>query len=234
MSREIGESFDSLNEFVESYQIVVHADQDEFIRLLKGAHKRLFGFLTYLAEIEQKNPSDPFLSPQSKSYLSESGSDSSQALFCWLHGAYKPAYLSLRGSIETFLKGLIGTDDPDVFTEKSMYVILDSARDSTLCSGTASVYYSNLRGHYKDLCRITHTAKSSIVTPVTALGMFPKFEAVDAKKFIERFSLLIESYIAILLCNHRGWFGDVHYKNQRIILNSVTKKIKNSILAKEK
>lgn len=232
-TREIRSDFESLEEFVRRYDIAPSIDKADFVSLLRNGHKRLFGLLTFIAEIESTNSDSKKFSEESLRYFAECGSDVSQALFCWMHGAYKPAYLALRSSIETFMKAAVGTEVPALLTEKSMYKLLDIAKASQTCSGLAEPHFSKIKECYAELCGIAHSATAAKFTQVNALRMFPKFEEVDAVEFIARFVTLVDRFLAVLLAANRGLLAAMHFKNRQNVLDTLTQEIKRSILGEE-
>ncbi len=231
--REISSDFEELEKFIQGYGIAPSIDNADFVLKLKNGHKRLFGLLTFIAEIESTNSDSNKFSIQSLSYFAEFGSDVSQAFFCWMHGAYKPAYLTLRSSIETFVKATVGTEDPAVLTEKSMYDLLDIATTSQACGELAKPHFSVIKGCYSDLCKIVHSATAAKFTQVNALRMFPKYEKEDATVFITQFVSLVDRFLAVLLASNRELLSRMNYKNRQIVMETLTQEIKHSILGKE-
>ena len=230
MTRETQEDFQELKEFVRQYKI---EPSEVFISQLRIGHKRLFGLLTFIAEIESNNDETNKFSDDSLGYFAEFRSDVSQALFCWIHGAYKPAFLSLRTSIETFIKAAVCTEDPSVLTEKSMYELLELAKGSAACGGLGEAHFHNIKSSYGVLCGIAHSATAAKFTQVNALRMFPKFEEADATQFIRQFNALVDRFIAVLLAFNRDLLPRMHFKNRQNVLDTLTKEIKQSILGEE-
>src|SRR5262245_43255737 len=110
MTRESKKDFDDLLGFASTYDLSAVAGQDSFKKNLQRMHRVYIGLLTFLSELEfqvahSTKAKKPNLTPTQFDYLAECVSDIGNALFCWIHGAYKPARLMLRSSIETFVKG---------------------------------------------------------------------------------------------------------------------------------
>lgn len=230
MTRERKDDFQKLVEFLANYAISNEASDPGFQVLLKQLHGKLFAFLTLVVEIETLNLESKSYSVQSLAYSFECASDLAQSLFCWVHGAYKPADLILRSSIETFVKATCGTENPQIFLERSVYQVMDYARASKACgSSLVAKYFERIYNEYALLCGVAHSESADRQTQVQALRMFPKFDQQSAETFGKRFVVLIDRYIAILLANNETAFRKAHYKNQKIVLDSLPREIKQEL-----
>ena len=232
MSRERKEDFQKLVEFLRNYAISSEAGNQSFQLLLKQLHGKLFSLLTLVVEIESLNPELQVYSEDSLSYSFECASDLAQSLFCWVHGAYKPADLMLRSSIETFVKAACGTEIPPILSERSLYQVMDYARASNACGAQlVAQYFARIQNEYALLCAVAHSATADRQTQVQALRMFPKFDPQNAEAFGRRFVVLTERYMAILLANNDAAFRKAHYKNQQIVLDALPREIKQELFA---
>jgi hypothetical protein len=230
MSRERKDDFRKLEDFLKNYAITGHSNDPEFKRLLKQLHGKLISFLTFVIEIELRNPEVHSYSDKSISYAFECASDLAQALFCWIHGAYKPANLVLRSSIETFVKAVCGTENPKIFDERSVYQVMNDARASKACGAQpVTQYFSRIHSEYTALCGVAHSASADRQLQVQALRMFPKFDAQNAEEFGGRLIALADSYLAILISNNEIAFRNAHYKNRIIVLDSLPNEIKKEL-----
>lgn len=232
-TKEIQGDFEELTMFANQYAIAPLMKNSGFVAELKNGHKRLFALLTFIAEIESTNSASRKFNEVSLRYFAEFGSDVSQALFCWMHGAYKPAYLALRSSIETFFKAAVGSENPTILTQKNVYELLEIAKASKACGGLARPYFLEIKQHYGELCKIAHSATAASFTQVHALRMFPKYEEADATQFITQFIGLVDRFIAVLLATNRELLPEMHYKNRQNLLDTLTQRIKRSILGEE-
>lgn len=229
MAREVNQDFLKLKEFVQNYNISSSLENVYFTSLARTGHRRLLAFLTCAEELSLATPRPYLLSDKSVSYIAESTSDVAQALFCWLHGAYKPASLTLRSAIETFLKGVAGTESSGIFELKSVYEVFDVAKVSTPCGGDAEPFFVSLRQTYRHLCQITHTAKIDDSVQASSLGLFPRFQRQSANQLIEFLVQVVDGILAILLSGQRPFLERMHFRNRLIVVDALTKDVKKVI-----
>lgn len=230
MSRnEVPNDFDELLKFIEQYSIKTSLDDPKFTLLAKQAHRRLLAYLTCYVELRYSSTPPYSLSEKSIEYIGESASDLAQMFFCWLHGAYKPASLSLRSSIETFMKGVAGTQDDTIFETKSVYEVFDIAKTCAACSGDSSTYFDKLRQSYADLCKVSHTAEIDTALQANALILFPRFNKYHASNLVKLLTNIANWQMAILLAGQRDFVEAMHFKNKQIVLDTLTKEIKGTI-----
>lgn len=230
MSREISKDYGSLEVFVGDFNLSNIANEDDFNRKMKPMHKKLFSFMTFVAEIEQKNNELHILTDESLNYLKESVSDMGQALFCWIQGAYKPANLILRSSIETFVKAIAGQEKTEIFSEKSMYRVFELAQDTSFFSSQyCQVFFGSIHSAYKDLCKIAHTANFANMAHISALKTFPLFSAEAAQSFSRDFIKISTMILSVIYVNFFKFIHTMHHKNQLNFFSSIPKATKREI-----
>lgn len=231
MTREASSDFGSLQQFVDQYSLRSMSRNEPFAKAAKRMHKKLFGFLTFFIEAHSFFQDSDDESPIDIDYLRESGSDLGQALFCWIHGAYKPASTMLRSSIETYAKAVTAKECPAILVEKSLYKVFDLVADSTVASGELKrELFSQIRNDYSDLCAVTHSSRDTLVQ-INALNTFPHFDEKAATRFATKYSAVSERLIGLLLANHRLLFSQMHFRNRAIILDALPKSIKGAIFS---
>lgn len=229
MSREINQDYESLEKFISEYQLEGVLNED-FILQLKPIHKRLFALMTITAEIEHHNKTHKVLPTESLIYLKESVSDIGQALFCWVLGAYKPALLIVRSSIETFVKSISFQEIPDILNEKSMYNVFDEARKTSFfSSGLGDYYFQKIHSEYKDLCKTVHSADQSKMAHINALKTFPIFTLKDASNVSKNIVNILTSLISLLYVCFFTFIPLMHPKNQINFLSTIPKSTKQKI-----
>ena len=230
MSRnEVPNDFELLLKFIETYSINESLDDPRFVELAKQAHRRLLAYLTCYVELSNSASPPYSLSKNSIEYVAESSSDLAQMFFCWIHGAYKPATLSLRSSIETFMKGIAGTQDNTIFDKKSMYEVFDIAKTCEACSGDSSTYFDMLRHTYSELCKVTHTASVDTALQANALILFPRFDEDHARLLVDQLTNIANWQMGILLEGQRDFVEAMHFKNKQIVLKTLPKAIQGTI-----
>lgn len=234
MTREISEDFASLEIFIRDFNLSDVVSADEFIRNMKPMHKKLFSLMTFVAEIEQKNNESQIVTPDGLNYLKESVSDMGQALFCWIQGAYKPANLVLRSSIETFLRAIAGQENIEIFAEKSMYKVFELARLTSFFNSEYCLdFFDKIHSTYKDLCKIVHTADVANMAHISALKTFPLFSIAEAQSFSKDFMKISTMMLSVIYINYFQFIHAMHPKNQQNYFCSIpraTKKLINENL----
>lgn len=230
MSREIVKDCNQLIDFFKEYKFDSQLSNSFFNSHLRSMHKKVFGYLTLVAELEYQNSNQRFISDRSLEYLKESGSDMMQSLFCWFNGTYKPAEMLLRSSIETYLKAILGDTDDGVFNEKSMYKIFDMAKiHPFFLGGNLEEYFSRIYSNYKLLCLTTHTANVNKLVSVDTLRMLPRFNQKTSKSFSQIFISTIEMFLGVSLVNFHTQVYNMHPKNRLNFIKAIPSSIKSKI-----
>lgn len=190
MSRAIDRDFARLNEFIKNYSIAsVTADVDQ-LSTIKSAHKCYLPFLQFWAICLEEANKGTFNHYDQEiegadlafSYLREAVSDVGSGFFCCLHGAYKPAHMALRSSIENYLRFSAGAFDESALTTTSVYDLFDLAKSTVPFSADRTLYLGQLRASYVELCKYSHSASLAHMAGIHALQHFPSF---DKETFVE-------------------------------------------------
>lgn len=223
MSREIAADYNSLKVFLESYRLL-HIEDHDFVILSKQLQKKYFAFITFIGEINDLNTVNSNIIKDELLYLNECCSDLGSAFFTSIHGTYKPSKLILRSSIETFTKGYFADEFPDILTEKSMYVLFDKVKKSTILLTTDYMnHYNIIHDKYKLLCADTHTADERNMGKIDKLGVFPYFDKSEFMNISSIFTVLVKEYLFLLCIKHNVSFHKMDYRNKDIILNQLSK-----------
>ena len=236
MNREISEDFFLLRKFISEFNLEDVLKNDKFIHQIKPMHKKLYSYMTFIAEVDHRNPDEHIYSDNGIDYLKESVSDLSQAFFCWVQGAYKPANLILRSSIETFIKASVGEEQVDIYQQKSMFKVFEmsthaSCFDSDLCKKSLSSLHST----YSILCEFAHSAYAHNLAQVSALRCFPSFDINESTSFYNNFINIISNILSTLYINNYRFVHTMHPKNCNNFLSglpSSTKKMVNFFIGK--
>ncbi|MCP4744884.1 MAG: hypothetical protein GY874_01910 [Desulfobacteraceae bacterium] len=230
MTKEISQDFKRLSIFIEQFDLENIANKPEFLNILKPMHKKLFAMMTFIVEVEQKNSELNILSEYSLNYLKESVSDIGQSLFCWIQGAYKPANLILRSSIETFVRAVAGQEKHEIFSEKNAYKIFEIAQTTTcLNSAISKEFFDIIHHRYKDLCKIVHTGNFAVMAHISALRTFPLFANEEAKKVGKDFIDISTGMISLVYINYYKFIHKMHYKNNNNFLCAIPRSTKKKI-----
>jgi hypothetical protein len=230
MTREIVKDFENLLKFIEQYNLKNITSNAELLNILKPMHKKLFAMMTFVAEIDQKNLELNILSESGLNFLKESASDIGQSLFCWIQGAYKPANLILRCSIETFVRAIAGQEKDEIFHEKNVYKVFEIAQ-TTSCfdSDICKKFFYLIHSKYKNLCEIAHTGNHAAMAHISALKTFPLFSDKHAKNFFQDFNEITTSMISLLYINYFEFIHKMHHHNQNNFFCAIPKSTKRKI-----
>lgn len=227
MTREIAEDFAILETFIGGFNLSNIASNAEIIGKMKPMHKKLFALMTFVAEVDHKNQDSNILSPRSLNYLKESVSDMGQALFCWIQGAYKPANLILRSSIETFVRATAGQENNDIFSEKNMYRVFELAHvTSYFNSEMCNDFLSSIHSTYKELCIIAHTGSFASMAHISALKTFPFFSKKEAQLVYRDFVKISTMMLSIVYVIFFKFIHTMHPHNQLNFLCAIAKNYK--------
>ncbi|WP_017754235.1 hypothetical protein [Calidifontibacillus oryziterrae] len=228
MSREISQDCKQLIDFFQNYNFGAYLSNHIFKERLTSMHKKVFGFLTFIAEVEFQNSQEKFIDLKSLDYLKESGSDLIQSLFCWVNGTYKPAEMLLRSSIETYIKAILGNTDDEVFKEKSMYKLFDLAKDHPFFKGNTrkEEYFSIIHSNYKMLCMTTHTATIDNLISVDTLKLLPRFNPKTSEQFSQLYLSTVNMFLGVVLINFHASIYNMHPINRTNFFDTIPLAIK--------
>jgi len=211
MTRVVVQDFEALKVFFAEYSLQDSLKSPEFITSLKSFHKAYFSFLNFVMhlELQQNLPSEVC------ERIKESCSDIGQALFLMGHGAYKPANLILRSSIENFAKGLGFLEDPNILTLKSLYEVFDVAKTFKGCVGIDfSKIINTLHADYGTLCEHTHTATVDQMAHISALSILPHFDADKANQLNTMATRVLKNYLVIMIFSFKQAFFKIDPDNR--------------------
>lgn len=229
MSREISEDSKLLINFLKEFSFLKQIENEEFQNKVKSLHKKTYGYLLFIAELNQQKSEQKDLNIW---YFQESGSDLLQSIFCWVTGSYKSANLMLRSSIETFLKAILGENDNSIYEEKSMYKIFDLAYESVMFRGDIRNRYLNeIHSRYKDLCAVAHSDQNIPLGTITSLKWLPQYDENISKQYHSLSLKLVELYLGVLLLSFHDSYLNMHALNKDIFLSAVSTTIKKEIFS---
>lgn len=225
MSRTIDYDFNRLLEYFQNYCLKDIILKEDYIKTAKCIHRKLYSFLLLLSELEAqgvlKNPNSTM-----RMYFKEIGSDLILSFFCWANGAYKPAELQLRSSIENFLKALLLETVPNITLEKSVYAIFDIASNSSVFNNKISFnYYAKLRNEYSVLCASVHSSVDKL-SQSEALINFPKYNIKLSDDFSKHFQNVINQMLSISYYSFYDNVFQMHAVNRDLFLQGLLKQDK--------
>lgn len=184
MSRGVDSDFEALRVFIQKYSISAIAEKSNQLAIVKSAHKGYLPFLQFWAICADKAANgglrifgqDIDENSREFAHLRESVSDIGSGFFCCLHGAYKPAHMALRSSIENFLRFAASAFDAAALETSSIFELFNIAKNTTPFGSDRSRYVRTLRSSYVELCKYSHSVSLDHMVGINALEHFPSFD----------------------------------------------------------
>ncbi len=236
MSRLIASDFEEFSIYLSKYSL--EGTNAGGNKELKKGHRIYYGALSAWSSIEhglrkrsrrfgsKSMTIDSSLLP----YFRESISDIGSGLFCCVHGAYKPAHVSLRSGIENYIRFCAGIFDDEAITTTSVFRLFEVAKKTEAFSGDRSEYYSVLKSTYGELCKYTHSASADYMVGVNALSHFP---AIDKKQFCSWNShaeLVSRAIFDSAFLLSPALYNESHYKVKEVLDGLISKSARLKML----
>lgn len=225
MSRAIDADFKTLKNFVEAYSIKSAVENPNQLAVVKSAHKSYLAFLQLwaitLGDAEKSRLSLYGHKIQIKdlafTHFREAVSDVGSGFFCCLHGAYKPAHMALRSSIENFLRFAASPFDKSALTTTSVYDLFDIAKKTPPFAEARAKYLGQLRASYVELCKYSHSASLAHMAGIHALQHFPSFDEntfIDWQKHSKNCMI---SMICVAVLGQPSLYLAAHFRGKEIL-----------------
>jgi hypothetical protein len=219
MSRLLEQDFEKLVVYLNQYTLADLLTSNIRNQLIKKSHKYCLTALQLWSIVELKTKTDSLLigklkiDPLSSQFdlLSECFSDITSSFFAALHGLYKPANMSLRSAIETFIRGISGLSVREAETTKNVYRAFEIAKKCDPFLGAAKPYFETIHQQYALLCGFTHTTTKAHMVKNHALLNFAKQDTEQLKVWLKHYEITITAILSILI-----------YSNSELYLNSPT------------
>jgi hypothetical protein len=225
MVRCVDEDFEQLRTFLDAYSLSDLAAGNDQRPLLKKAHKLYLSILHLWAQcqhqLENQNLCLDGVEVTSRSdllpFFREAVSDIGNGFFCCLHGAYKPAHMALRSSIENFLRFISGGFNNNALTTTSVYELFDIAKQTAPFQGRRIQRYTSLHECYRELCKFTHSASLDHMSGVHALSHFPSFDKDKFDSWAKHEESVCIAIASTLCISDRSIYLKAHYKTQEVL-----------------
>jgi hypothetical protein len=228
MVREISTDVTTFIEFLRDYNLSDQLNNQKYLEHLKTMHKKAYGYILFIAELDimfEETLNEDIL----KSFK-EAGSDIMQSIFCWANGAYKPAKLLLRSALETYVKASVGFQSGEIFEEKSIYKIFETAKESNFYkSEIGNRNYHIIHDAYKVLCMTAHNSLSIDLGSINSMKLLPRFDTKISNEFKSLFLKVLEAKLANLLLNFHVEFHKMHPMNRVLFLSTISLSSKREI-----
>lgn len=233
MSREIKNDYNKLIEFIENYSLSSQATDSDFKKCLTQLHKKYYSVLAFVLELDAlvDDTGNKVFKDKQRDYILESISDIGNAVFLLINGAYKPAKLVLRSSIETFLKGIAIVSLTDIDKEKKIYQMFDRIAEIDFFKNdpTNKIFFNQLISFYSELSKDIHTAGNNHMQHTSSLNYFPTISIQRLEGATSTLSQISQIILTILTIKFNDEFHKMHHENKAIIIKGIKKKYRKRI-----
>lgn len=221
-----------LQRFLQEFQLSAVLQEPELKIRISKSFKRYYPLLLLEKGIDNKVPwCEPDKVEEFRLYFRETISDICQALILACAGFYKPAHLSLRSSVENWVKCIGISQDQKVLTLKSVFELIElvGALPAVKDHELANQYYNTLRQRYKHLCGFVHTSNVSHMALTTAAGAFPRYLPKDADAAFTGIEEVCSKVVALFCVVAEGTYRGLHHTHFDIVSDELPKKLKKRL-----
>jgi len=224
MRDDIAKDKEALLSYLRNYSLTQILENEEKIQTLGSMHKKLFGLMTYTAELKKQKGNSLTLF-----YLSDMNSDLLLGLFNWIQGMDKPARLEMRCSIENFLKAILCCNKPEIIKEKAVHEIFNFAKaDASFSSKFTKSKLEQIRNVYVELCKTVHNSISEIDS-TSAIDLLPAYNKEQACRSKEFYIKITEAYLGVLYYNNVDVIASMHPKNYKLFMSTIARNAKKNV-----
>lgn len=228
MSRRLKTDFEELIEFISKYSLKRNIENEKLKIILKSIHKKYYSLCVFVSEIDLRFETEIKVDVLNR--IKETCSDISSCMLLFVHGMYKQAYMSLRSSIENFIKAIGCEECPCILEEKNVSTIFHKVKHQKATEiKNSQTELDTVKECYSVLCAYVHTKCLNFMTHIDALNNFPYFDQSRSSDFLEKFNSLVKIYIYIFVVKYRKLFFKFDCSNRELILMSIDKKQKKII-----
>jgi hypothetical protein len=216
-----------LREFLATYRIDDPLAEGAVMTAYKTFDRDLYAFLLWGFERDlyvDRVFSDADL------HLREALSDLSAANFCALSALYKPAMMSLRSSVENFVKFSLAQQGIPIDDTKSTYELNERFKLAFSADPPPVKYFSGtVLTIYSDLCQYVHSANINFMNQSVAFAQMLRVDSDKAADGIGRLHLSCRAFSAVLLRLH-GAPSRIHHRHRDFILDRLPRSLKRAVL----
>jgi hypothetical protein len=225
MVRAIDKDFRQLQEYFTKYDLNHIAKNPSQLATVRAAHKAYLPFLQFWAIVSSVALKgglkiygvDLNVTSAQYAHLMEAVSDVGSGLFCCLHGAYKPGHMSLRSSIENFLRFAGGAFDPKALQTTSVYTLFALSKNTPAFANTNASYLIQLRSMYVELCKFSHSATLAHMAGIHALAHFPSFDEPAFQGWIRMAKECMTAMMAVALLGQPSLYSGAHFSAREVL-----------------
>ncbi len=238
MARATSRDFEDLKTFLATYNLKSVVEDVERLNTVRSAHKCYLPFLQFwaiLSDHAEKGTLNFYqhhvkVTDIEFNHLRETISDVGSGLFCCLHGAYKPGHMSLRSSIENYLRFASGRFDKLALTTTSIYDLFDIAKKTEPFNGCRKHYLDQLRSSYSELCKFSHSATLEHMAGIHALAHFPSFDEKAFQIWQTFASTCMNAIATVTLLGQPSLYLNAHFSAKELLDQLLPQAARTSIL----
>ena len=214
MARLADQDFIRLEAFLKQYTLSEVLSSKTREQLIKRGHKHCLAALQIWSIAEQlaiekqlhiKSIQLNTGTPQLEQ-ISECFSDITSSFFAAIHGLYKPAQMSLRSAIETFIRGIAGLYFQEAASTTSVYRLFELARTCDAFSSSAAAHFQGLHQQYVQLCGFTHSTTSAHMVRNHAMSNFPKQDIDSLRIWVRHYEATIKALLSVLVFSDQSLY----------------------------
>lgn len=234
MARLVDQDFTRLEIFLNQYTLSDVLKSKVREQLIRRAHKHCLAALQMWAIAENLankgqlhikginlNLTTPHLDQ-----ISESFSELTSSFFAALHGLYKPAHMSLRSAIETFIRGVAGLYFSEAAITTSVYRLFELARSCDAFSSLAAPHFDILHQQYGQLCGFTHSATPAHMVKNHAISSFPKQDVESLRSWVRHNEITIKAMLSVLVFANRSLYLNASPQAQDVYEEVIPKEVR--------
>lgn len=163
-------------------------------------------------------------------HFREAVSDIGSGFFCCLHGAYKPAHMALRSSVENYLRFSAGAFDKTALATTSVYDLFDIARGTLSFAEGRSTYYGQLRSSYVELCKYSHSASLAHLAGIHALQHFPSFDENTFIDWLKHAKKCMAAMVCVTVLGQPSLYLAAHFKAKEMLDGLIPQPVRLALL----
>lgn len=225
-------AYSELRSFLSNYCLEDLFRNRDVDLILRRSFKKLYSILILERSFSRSQlfPEQP-KSETFKLYFKETLSDILQALMIAIQGYYKPALLSLRSSLENFVRCIGIFENQAVLSLTSVYELMDVVKETRFIKNDnqATISFRQIKAEYATLCGYVHTSSAAHMALDTIVGNFPRISTADAHNFFGKLSNFSTHIVKFIVLMFPGIFNSLHHSQYDIVCDSMPPAFKRHI-----
>lgn len=206
MSRLKSNDFDDFIRYLRNYRIRDLQESGSFDELGRRLHRLCLGSLYLWARVGdsashgvlEMGTGTLTIGSDSHSQLEECFADLTATTWAAVHGLMKPAGMSLRSAVETFVRGVGSIDSSALLQETNIYTLMSSAQALPIFSYPSDTAFTTLREVYKRQCAVAHSSPQHL-TGTTNMSRFPKYTLLEMRSLVVELARVVGALSTVMV-----------------------------------